>query len=418
MSTLGNYEDKNRFGLEKGNRLDVKIDIITKSLPRQYYKNTLKKLSEQNFQNAETLCNYIIAEQNEINIKNTTKETKIKILVWLSNFHSGKNYEQMTKEDILAFLNKLRKSQDEDPSHKWIGSFNGRYIVLSKFFRWLFNQVEPDSRKRSTPLCMQGIKRLPRREKTPYEADDLWKERDHYIFLKYCPDKRDKCYHAMAMDLSARPHEILNLKIKDIKFHRTPNSIQYAEVRIRDGKTGPRSIPLIESIPYFKEWVSEHPMSTNPESWLFIPTSNNTNAKSLSYDGLAYKYEYYKKKFFPSLLTEQDIPEVDKAVIRNLLTKPWNLYIQRHSALTEESQILTEANLRDHAGWNMSSKMPQIYVHLNGESSKALLRTKGILFENKEDRDHQINSINCPNCFEPNKIHNRFCSHWYVYYLL
>ena len=51
-------------------------------------------------------------------------------------------------------------------------------------------------------------------------------------------------------------------------------------------------------------------MSTNPESWLFIPTSNNTNTKGLSYDGLAYKYEYYKKKFFPSLLKDSDIPEV------------------------------------------------------------------------------------------------------------
>ena len=29
----------------------------------------------------------------------------------VSNFHNGKNYEKMTKEDILAFLNKLRKSQ-------------------------------------------------------------------------------------------------------------------------------------------------------------------------------------------------------------------------------------------------------------------------------------------------------------------
>ena len=99
---MGNYEDKNRVGLEKVNSIDVKIDIITKSLPRQYYKNTLKKLAEQNFHNAETLCNYIIAEQNEINIKNSTKETKIKILVWLSNFHTGKNYENMTKEEMEA----------------------------------------------------------------------------------------------------------------------------------------------------------------------------------------------------------------------------------------------------------------------------------------------------------------------------
>ena len=402
---MGNYEEKNELGLE----ICSKIDTITSSLNRAYYKNTLKKLAEQNIQNAETVCNFILAEQNEINIKNTTKETKIKILIWLSDFHNGKNYENMTKEDILAFLNKLRRSQDEDPTHKWIGSYNNRYIVLSKFFRWLYNQDEPDNTKRSTPSCMQGIKRLCRREKTPYEADDLWKSREHYVFLKYCPNKRDRCYHAMAMDLSARPHEILSFKIKDIKFKRNSNNLLYAEVRIRNGKTGPRSLPLIDAIPYYKEWISEHPMSFNPESWLFISTSNNKNTKSLSYDGMAYKYEYYKKKIFPSLLTDQEIPDSDKAIIRNLLTKPWNLYIQRHSALTEKSQILTEAYLRDHAGWTMSSKMPQIYVHLNGGSSKVLLQKKGILIENKEDRNHQISSIICPNCVEPNKTGNRFC---------
>lgn len=402
-------ETKNEIGLERRNKIDIKIDMITKSLPRQYYKNKLKKLAQQNIQNADTLCNFILTEQNEINIKNTTKETKIKILAWISDFHNAKNYKDMTKEDILAFLNNLRKSLELDPTHKWVGSYNGRYIVLSKFFRWLYNQEEPDNRKRITPSCMLGIKRLPRREKTPYQADDLWKERDHYVFLKYCPNKRDRCYHAMAMDLSTRPHELLNLKIKDVKFYKNDNNKQYAEVRIREGKTGPRTIPLIDGIPYFKEWISEHPTSTNPESWLFIPTSNNTNAKNLSYDGLAYKYEYYKKKFFPSLLIDNGIPEADKAIIRNLLTKPWNTYIQRHSALTEKSQFLTEANLRDHAGWSMSSDMPQIYVHLNGESSKALLRNKGILVENKEDHNLQVKSIACPNCFERNKPENRFC---------
>ena len=409
MSALIQDDEENRARVQNSNTIDYKIEIITRSLTRQYFKNTLNKLAEQNIQNADTLCNYIIAEQNEINIKNSTKETKIKILVWLSDFLNAKNYENMSKEDILAFLNKLRKSQDKDPTHKWIGSYNGRYIILSKFFRWLFDPQESDHRKRSTPLCMQGIKRLPRREKTPYESSDLWNNRDHNVFLKYCPNKRDKCYHAMAIDLSARPHEILNLKIKDIKFYKNENNRQYAEVRIRDSKTGPRTIPLIEGIPYFKEWLAEHLMSTNPESWLFIASSNNTNARRLSYDGLAYKYEYYKKKYFPSLLNDPEIHEADKSIIRDMLTKPWNIYIFRHSALTEKSQYLTEANLRDHAGWSMSSKMPQIYVHLNGESSKALLQRKGILIDSKENQYNQIKSITCPNCFEPNKIDNRFC---------
>jgi hypothetical protein len=73
----------------------------------------------------------------------------------------------------------------------------------------------------------------------------------------------------MANDMSARPHEILGLKIKDIKFCMTDNNIQYAEVRIKDRKTGPLTIPLIDSIPYLKEWLQEHPTSGNQGSWLF-----------------------------------------------------------------------------------------------------------------------------------------------------
>ena len=68
------------------------------------------------------------------------------------------------------------------------------------------------------------------------------------------------------------------------------------------------------------------------------------------------------------------IPEYDKSLIRNMLTKPWNLYVYRHSALTEKSLILSESVLKDHAGWSMSSKMTQIYIHLSGESSKVLLQ--------------------------------------------
>jgi len=61
-------------------------------------------LANKNIQNAETICDFIIDEQNGLNIKNSTKETKIKVLVWLSDFHINKNYKNMTKEDIFAFL--------------------------------------------------------------------------------------------------------------------------------------------------------------------------------------------------------------------------------------------------------------------------------------------------------------------------
>jgi hypothetical protein len=47
---------------------------ITKLLRKQYFKNSLVTLSKKNIKNARTICNNIIAEQTEINIKDSTKE--------------------------------------------------------------------------------------------------------------------------------------------------------------------------------------------------------------------------------------------------------------------------------------------------------------------------------------------------------
>jgi hypothetical protein len=92
--------EKNSYSSEK------KIDLITKSLSRAYYKNILIKLVDKNTENANTICDYIIAEQTEINIKNSTKESRIKVLVSLSNFFEDIiSFNQTTKQDILNYLN-------------------------------------------------------------------------------------------------------------------------------------------------------------------------------------------------------------------------------------------------------------------------------------------------------------------------
>jgi len=100
---------------------------------------------------------------------------------------------------------------------------------------------------------MKGIKQIPRKEKSPYKPSDIWTNDDHAIFLKYCPEKRDKCYHPMANDTSRRPHELLSLRIKDITFKLSSTKKQYAEVNISSSKTKPRTLPLIFSLPYVKD---------------------------------------------------------------------------------------------------------------------------------------------------------------------
>ena len=89
-------------------------------------------------------------------------------------------------------MNSARKNELEDPTHKWIGTYNTRHIVLSKFFRWLYNfnkNNEVYSKKWITPTCMYGVMQFRRKEKATYKPSDIWTDEDHALFLKYCPEK-------------------------------------------------------------------------------------------------------------------------------------------------------------------------------------------------------------------------------------
>ena len=76
-SNLDDHIKSNDYFLE----LHRKIDSITKSLSKPYFNKALKDLINTNPNNASIIYDYIIAEQTELNIKDSTKEGKIKVLV-------------------------------------------------------------------------------------------------------------------------------------------------------------------------------------------------------------------------------------------------------------------------------------------------------------------------------------------------
>ena len=144
---------------------------------------------------------------------------------------------------------------------------------------------------------------------------------------------------------------------------------------------------------------------------LYVSKGKKTFGQKLTYDGHVNRYSnYYIRKLFPNLLKNHTVPDADKSLIQYLLLKPWNLYIFRHSSLTEKSQYLSESLLKDHAGWSMGSNMPQVYVHLKGESSKILLQKRGIIEKEDEEIMNALLTKQCPNCLEPNKSSSKFCT--------
>jgi hypothetical protein len=237
----------------------------------------------------------------------------------------------------------------------------------------------------------------------------MWTLEDDVLFLKYCPNIRDRCYHAMAKDSSCRPLEILNIRIKDIVF-KMAGDRQYAEVVVC-GKTGQRHIPLINSIPYVKDWLDIHPLKYIPDSYLICRLGKGRGRKLVAETSLNKTYVDHKK-YFQSLLdshpTSPSISPEDKLKIADLLEKPWNVYIFRHSALTQKSKILKKHVLRQHAGWTPTSNMHLCYVHYFGnESTESILEAYG-LKPSAQEVD-KLRPIQCPNCTELNKMDSRFC---------
>ncbi|HLN34213.1 MAG TPA: hypothetical protein VK250_02920 [Nitrososphaeraceae archaeon] len=157
---------------EEKQELEKRIDSITKSC-KPFINKMLKNLTDKNPENANNICDYIIAEQTEFNIKDSTKIGKIKALVYLSRFCNDKNFKEMTKQDILDHLNTFRphdhnnsnNNQTSANNNKWIGTYNFRQMIFGKFFRWLYNPDEADPTKREKPDCMKGVRKLPKKRK-------------------------------------------------------------------------------------------------------------------------------------------------------------------------------------------------------------------------------------------------------------
>ena len=99
-------------------------------------------------------------------------------------------------------------------------------------------------------------------------------------------------------------------------------------------KTDIRHVPLIDSIPYIKDWISQHPQSGNHNNILLCGHGKSLN-RMISIISLHRIYYDYKNKFFPKLLGNPNVLPEDK---------PWNPYIQ--SALST---------------WNMNSAFTVLF---------------------------------------------------------
>jgi hypothetical protein len=148
----------------------------------------------QNKENAMIICDYIQSMRQELNLSDGYRED---VIVLLGNFSmflkNKKSFKEVTRENVLSYLDSFRKPEVLDPLHKWIGTYNIYRMHLMRFFRWLYYPNIYPSKDRPKPPAVENIPQLKRKERSIYKPTDLWNDEDDSLFLRYCPNPRDRC---------------------------------------------------------------------------------------------------------------------------------------------------------------------------------------------------------------------------------
>ena len=291
-----------------------------------------------------------------------------------------KEFEDVTIPDIEDYLETYVKSRMSRE-------------VFKVYFRQLFKFTKKDDMVKQLPIKRANMKRAEE-----ISVSDLLTKDDIALLIKAGRSFRDKAAVAVIYESGMRKGEFLNMKIKHVGFDKIGGFFT------ANGKTGPRRIRLIESVPYLQQWLENHPNKDNPDAPLWI---------AREYGKQDNKNEPMDESTFDSLLR--------LTAKRAGLRKPINPHWFRHSRLTETAKFLSDPKLKTFAGWTADSRMAGVYVHLSGKDlDEDLLKAAGMQVETTVEKSAlapkpcaRCESVNpgtaeyCIKCglpFDPSKI--------------
>jgi hypothetical protein len=111
--------------------LERKINIATEGFTtHKFCELILRDRNRLSKENALTICEYVIAMKREVNPRLCYKRYTIQFLAELSKVVGvATKFIDMTRDDILCYLDKCHKPENQDPLHKWIGSHNTKLVT-------------------------------------------------------------------------------------------------------------------------------------------------------------------------------------------------------------------------------------------------------------------------------------------------
>jgi integrase len=204
---------------------------------------------------------------------------------------------------------------------------------------------------------------------------------DVLSMIRAANHKRDKAAIALQYDAGLRGFEFSDLAVGDITDH--DHGLQVTV----DGKQGRRTVLLIPSVPYVRDWLEAHPSSGDRRAPLW--------SKLDAPEGISYRM---LTKMFKKPAERAD---VDKPVT---LTN-----FRKSSASYHASKGLSQPHLENRYGWVTGSSAASRYIKVFAkQADDELAKMHGLEVEEKETES--IGPIPCPRCGYDEKREAHFCS--------
>jgi hypothetical protein len=94
---------------------DRKLDIITTGARPHIKEHLLRKITREN---CKIIVDYVLALLTEVGPAETYRIDTIGKLKQLAEFHNPKSFREMTRQDVIDFLERLRRPDAVDPMHQ------------------------------------------------------------------------------------------------------------------------------------------------------------------------------------------------------------------------------------------------------------------------------------------------------------
>jgi len=211
------------------------------------------------------------------------------------------------------------------------------------------------------------------------EPGQLITGKDIEKLIDSCRSTRDKALISFLYESGCRKGELRALQLSDLTFDENG-----AIVTIPAKKTKARTVRLVYSASYLRQWKETHPLVNQPDAALFC--SLREPFETISNTGLHTQLKKITKR-----------TGINKNIFPHLF---------RHTRATELADHLTEQQMKNYLGWTKSSSMAAVYVHMK-DTDKAILRMHGIVTDDTEKGGLKVGR--CHRCKELNPETSLYC---------